>query len=92
MTLRTLRFEEFYRYDIFSDEEVVDLMAITNIGTYRAVVPVNPARKLRLRRDGFKQYVLQDMALNKLPHELELWETENGDMEYRPFDQEVVIG
>lgn len=68
--LRTLRFAERGYYDIEHDRNVIDLLAITNIGTYRAIVPADEGSKLRARREAFKQYVLSDMSLGHLPHEI----------------------
>lgn len=68
--LRTLRFAERAYYDIESDLEVVDLLAITNMGSYRAIVPAMPASRFRANKEAFKKYVLNDMAVGNFPGEV----------------------
>jgi hypothetical protein len=51
--IRSLRFAEREYYDIWNDVEVVELQAITNIGTYTATVPMDiGSSKLRTRPRG----------------------------------------
>ena len=72
--IRSLRFAEREYYDIWNDVEVVELQAITNIGTYTATVPMDiGASKLRTRREAFRQYVLSDCAHPmSRPHEVSI--------------------
>ena len=67
----TLRFDEFQRYDIQHDAEVVTFMAITNVGTYNGTVQVteNEPGKLRAFREQFKTYVFQCIENGVPPHE-----------------------
>lgn len=72
--IRSLRFAEREYYDIWDDREVVELQAITNIGTYFCTVSMEDgASKLRSRREAFRQYVLSDCAHPmSRPHEVNI--------------------
>jgi len=72
--IRSLRFAEREYYDICNDVEVVELQAITNIGTYTATVSMEDgAAKLRARREEFRQYVMNDCAHPmSRPHEVSI--------------------
>ena len=67
-----VRFHETERYDVISDSEVLSLMATTPIGTYCSEVTNEPGAKNRERREAFKNYVLQCIALGTAPHEIEI--------------------
>lgn len=68
----TLRFEEFQRYDITLDCEVVTLMGITNMGTYTGTVQVleNEPGKLRAHRRMFQEGVLKAIEEGVPPHDI----------------------
>ena len=66
------RFQEYEEYDIEQDCRRVRFLATTSTGTWHGAVPVTTARSRREQREAFKTYVLQSMALNLLPHEVEI--------------------
>ena len=65
-------FSDFEYYDIFEDREALQLMATTPTGTYCATVEKVPGSMNRERREAFRSYVLQCMALGQNPHEIEI--------------------
>jgi hypothetical protein len=68
----TLRFEDWYRYDIENDRQVVRLLGITGKGTYSAEFGTRDAAHMREQRKRFKDYVLECMADGIDPHEVEM--------------------
>ena len=68
----TLRFVEVDRYDPMLDVEVVRFMAITNKGTFHTEIPVAGVKALRLRRQEFKDYVLNALDAGLSPCEVHL--------------------
>lgn len=71
--ITTARPEEFQRYDIALDAEVVTLMWITNEGTYSATVQVteDEPSKLRAHRQTFREYCEECWRTGVPPHEVE---------------------
>ena len=67
-----VRFHETERYDIENDRDALMLMATTPTGTYCAEIDNLPGAKTRERREAFKDYVLQCIALKTPPHEIEI--------------------
>jgi hypothetical protein len=68
----TVRFYETERYDIELDRPAIQFMATTPTGTYCAEVENLEGPKTRERREAFKNYVLQCIALGTAPHEIEI--------------------
>ena len=66
----TVRFQEYERYDIKCDQEMVTLMAVTPRGSFIAEVAAEPRKKLRERRKEFQEYVIDEMVLGHDPHEV----------------------
>ena len=64
----TVRFEEFERYDPQTDTECVRFMAITNLGTYHAEVPLHGPRSKRRDR------AIECIRAGMLPSELNILE------------------
>lgn len=70
----TCRWEDWYRYDVMNDRQCVRLLAITGTGTYSAEVPYVGALDLRDKRKRFREYVMDCMAKDIAPHEIEMKE------------------
>ena len=68
----TCRFEDWYRYDVVNDRQCVRLLAITGTGTYSAEVEFKQSADLRDKRKTFREYVMDCMAKDIPPHEIEL--------------------
>lgn len=68
----TYRWEDWYRYDVVNDRQVVRLLAITGTGTYSAELGYSGAADLREKRKTFREYVLDCMAKDIGPHEIEM--------------------
>ena len=68
----TVRFEEVERYDPVLDEERLQLMAITNIGTYYADVPLYGAVSKRRNRERFHLRVMETIESGAMPGEIEM--------------------
>ena len=67
-----VRFIDYEFYDIENDRECLRLMATTPTGTFSADVDNEPGSKNRDRREAFRNYVLQCLALKQEPHEIEI--------------------
>jgi len=67
-----VRFVDYEYYDIELDRETLRFMATTPTGTYSADVENTPGSKNRERREAFRNYVLQCIALGQTPHEIEI--------------------
>lgn len=61
----TIRFQEYKRYDVLRDAQVVCFSCVTDIGTYHSEVAISGARKLRETREAFKQTVLGKIQLGQ---------------------------
>ena len=70
----TLRMEEWHRYDIDSDQQVVRLLGITGVGTFTAEFGVGSSQELREKRKSFREYVLECMDKGIAPHEVSMEE------------------
>ena len=70
----TVRFEEFERYDPQTDTECVRFMAITNLGTYHAEVPLHGPRSKRRDRERFRDRAIECIRAGMLPSELNILE------------------
>jgi hypothetical protein len=68
----TLRFEDWYRYDIENDRQVVRLLGITGTGTFSAEIEIKDAPHMREMRKRFRDYVIECMAQGVGPHEIEM--------------------
>lgn len=67
-----VRFNEYERYDIQQDCQVIRFMGVTNAGTYHAEFPVISSRQLRELRHQFKEAVVQRMQDGVEPQEIAL--------------------
>jgi hypothetical protein len=68
----TPRFEEWHRYDIQIDEQVVRLLGITGTGTYSGEFAAESAADLRDKRKRFREYVLECLDKGVEPHEVDI--------------------
>ena len=68
----SVRFQEWERYDIERDCQVVQFQCVTDVGTWAADYPVISERELRVKRKAFETTVLGMMANGTQPHEVEL--------------------
>lgn len=66
----TLHFEEDQQYDIWTDQDVVTFMAISNVGTWHGVTSAEDPGHVRRKREEFKQYVMNSISLGLMPHEV----------------------
>ena len=72
MTPTPVRFNEFERYDITKDADVIRLMAVTPKGTYSAEIVKDGARKLREVRSQFREKAIDLITSGADPCEVEL--------------------
>lgn len=66
-----VRFSEHTRYDIQRDAEVVLMMASTNQGSYWTEIPLGSGRSMRMRRNEFKEGVVECIRKGQPPCQLE---------------------
>ena len=67
-----VRFNEYQRYDIQQDCEVVRFMGVTDGGTFHTEVPMRSTRQLRETRNNFKERVIELMQDGREPCEVTL--------------------
>jgi hypothetical protein len=68
----TLRFEDWYRYDVINDRQVVRLLGITGKGTFSSELSYKTAEDLRQKRKDFREYVTDCIYQNIEPHEFDM--------------------
>ena len=68
----TARFEEYEFYDPIADVERVQMMCITNVGTWHATVDMGTGAHLREARASLRAVIEHDVAMGRLPREVEL--------------------
>ena len=66
----TCRFEEWHRYEVNEDAEVVMLQAVTGKETVFAQFPKSTFSDLRQKRQDFRDYVLDCIDRDVAPHEV----------------------
>jgi hypothetical protein len=71
--MTTVRFTELERYDPRIDEEIIELFAITDVGTFHAEVPARGARSIREARKEFRDRAIESMRAGIRPCELRLY-------------------
>ncbi len=67
-----VRFNEYTRYDITQDCEVVRFVGVTDGGTFHTEIPVKGSRQLRESRNVFKDRVIELMQDGANPCEVRL--------------------
>ena len=67
-----VRFNEYPRYDVRQDCEVVMFVGVTNGGTYHTEIPIKGQRQLRESRNVFKDRVIELMREGRDPCEVRL--------------------
>ncbi len=67
-----VRFNEFPRYDIQQDCEVIRFVGVTDMGTFHTELPIVGSRKLRETREHFKDEVIKRMSEGEMPQEISL--------------------
>ena len=67
-----VRFNEFQRYDITQDCDVVRFVGVTDGGSFHTEVPVASTRRLREHRNTFKERVIELMQEGSNPCEVQL--------------------
>jgi len=66
-----VRFTETERYNINIDDMVTRFTAIASNGSWSCETKLRGASDLRKKRNAFKQYVLQSLALHEDPIEFD---------------------
>jgi hypothetical protein len=67
-----VRFNEYTRYDITQDCEVVRFVGVTDGGSFHTEMPFKSQRQLRDNRGAFKDKVIDLMAQGATPQEVRL--------------------
>ena len=67
-----VRFNEYTRYDITQDCEVVRFVGITDGGSFHTEIPIGTTRRLREHRNNFKDRVIELMQEGHVPCEVHL--------------------
>ena len=67
-----VRFNEYTRYDITQDCEVVRFVGVTDGGSFHTEIPLKSTRHMRESRSTFKDRVIDLMAQGANPCEVRL--------------------
>ena len=70
--IESMRFAEYGFYDPLEDRSMVRLQAITNEGTFFSDIPAEQGAKLRERKNAFREYVLNAIAVHIAPKEVRI--------------------
>jgi len=67
-----VRFNEYTRYDITKDCDVVRFVGVTDGGSFHTEIPVKGSRNLRESRNVFKEKVIDLMGSGATPCEVSI--------------------
>lgn len=70
--MNTVRFQEFERYDVNRDANVVRFMGVTGRGTFHAELACAGPAERREKRKAFESRVIELMENGEPPQEVEI--------------------